>query len=147
VSRFQWLPVALVQGVGHELELLVFCGHGVGLASSRAWTVDGSIPHVRLDSVLFGVWDNTSGIAARGEQGMQVRQELERFTEDMLYFDQHRRELLQQYPDRWIAIYNQQVVGAAKDPRRLVRQLERKGIPPGQVFRKYLTEQEDLLIV
>ena len=78
---------------------------------------------------------------------MQAQQELERFTQDMLYFDQHRQELLQQYPERWVAIYNQQVVGAAKDLKRLIKQLERKGIPPSQVFREYLTEEADLLIL
>jgi hypothetical protein len=54
---------------------------------------------------------------------------------------------VKQYPDRWVAIYNQQVVGAAKDPKRLIRLLERKGIRPGQVFREYLLEEEVLLIV
>ena len=78
---------------------------------------------------------------------MQPQLELGRFTQDMLYFDQHRHELLQQYPEHWVAIYNQQVVGAAKDLKRLIKQLERKGIPPSQVFREYLTDQADLLIL
>jgi len=76
-----------------------------------------------------------------------VQKELERFRLDADYFDQHRQELLQQHPDRWVAIYNQQLVGAAKDIKRLIRQLERKGIPPAQVYREYLTEKEDLLIL
>jgi len=78
---------------------------------------------------------------------MQVQQELERFTEDMLYFDQHRQELLRQYPEQWVAIYHQQVVGTDKSLKRLVRQLERKGIPTGRAFVEYNTEQEDLLIL
>jgi hypothetical protein len=78
---------------------------------------------------------------------MQVQQELERFTSDAQYFDQHRRELLQAYPERWIAIYNHQVVGAAKHLKRLVAQLERKGIPRGRAFVDYATEREDLLIL
>ena len=78
---------------------------------------------------------------------MQVQQELERFTSDAEYFDQHRSELLAQYPERWVAVYSHRVVGAAKDPKRLRRQLERKRIPPGQAYWGYLTEQEDLLIL
>jgi hypothetical protein len=100
------------------------------------------------------LWDNTAGTPGRRSERMhtqeeleRVQQDLDRFTRDMLYFDQHREELLQQYPERWVAVYNQQVVGAAKDPKRLVRQLQRKGIPPGQVFREYLTEEEVLLIL
>lgn len=78
---------------------------------------------------------------------MQVQQELERYRADAEYFEQHRRELLRQYPDRWVAVYNQAVVGAAKDIKRLVRQLERKGIQPGRSYREYLTEKDELLIL
>ena len=76
-----------------------------------------------------------------------VQKELERYRDDALFFDRHRQELLRQHPDRWVAIYNQQVVGAATDIKRLIRQLDRKGIPPAQVYREYLTEKEDLLIL
>lgn len=78
---------------------------------------------------------------------MQVQQELERFTADMLYFDQHRHALLRQYPDKWVAIYQNQVVATAKTLPRLVTQLERKGIPKGRAFVEYVTEKEDLLIL
>lgn len=78
---------------------------------------------------------------------MQVQQELERYRRDAFYLEQHREELLRQYPEQWIAIYHEQVVGAAKDPRRLIRQLERKGIPPGEVFEEFLTNKDELLIL
>lgn len=77
----------------------------------------------------------------------EVQQDLERFRKDAEYFDEHRQEFLRQYPEQWVAVYHQQVVGAAADPKRLIKQLERKGIPPGQVFREYVTEKEDLLIL
>jgi hypothetical protein len=78
---------------------------------------------------------------------LQAQQELDRFTADMIYVEQHREELLRQYADRWIAVYNEQVVAAAKDLKRLIRSLERKGLSPGHVYREYLTENEDLLIL
>lgn len=77
----------------------------------------------------------------------QIQEDLDRFGRDAEYFDQHRQEFLQQYPEHWVAVYHQQVVGAAKDPKRLVKALERKGIPPGLVFREYVTDKEDLLIL
>jgi hypothetical protein len=76
-----------------------------------------------------------------------VQQELKQYRSDAEYFEEHRAELLEQYPERWVAIYNQQVVGVAKDAKRLKRQLERKGIPPGRVVREYLTQKEELLIL
>ena len=78
---------------------------------------------------------------------MQVQQELKRFRNDALYFQQHRRELLARYPDRWVAVYNRQVVGNAADPRRLLSQLKREGIPPSQVYWEHLSTKEELLIV
>ncbi len=78
---------------------------------------------------------------------MQVQRELERFTSDAQYFDQHRQELMRQYPDRWVAIYDQEVVGAARDLKRLIAQLERKGIPRGRAFVDHASEREDLLIL
>lgn len=78
---------------------------------------------------------------------MQAQRELDRYRDDALYLEENRAELLRRYPERWIAIYNRQVVGAAKDPGRLIRQLDRKGIPPGDVVREYLTEKEDVLIL
>jgi large subunit ribosomal protein L16 len=50
-------------------------------------------------------------------------------------------------PERWVAIYNREVVGAAKDIGRLVKQLKRKGIPPGDAYWQYLTKEEMLLIL
>jgi len=77
----------------------------------------------------------------------QVQEDLERFTQDILYFDRQREELLRQYPDRWVAVYQQRVVGTAKALKQLVRQLERKGIPAGRAFCEYLTDEETVLIV
>jgi hypothetical protein len=76
-----------------------------------------------------------------------VQQELEQYRSDADYFDEPREELLAQYPEHWVAIYNQHVVGVAKDPKRLKRQLERKGNKPSRVYREYLTQKEELLIL
>lgn len=81
----------------------------------------------------------------QGEQ--RVQQEMQRFRADAAYFDAHRGEFLQRYPDQWVAVYAQEVVGAAKDIKRLVKQLERKGIRPGRTYRQYVTDKEELLIL
>ncbi len=78
---------------------------------------------------------------------MQVQEELERFNEDMAYFDAHRQELLARYPERWVAVYDGRVVGTAKHLPRLMAQLERQGIPKGRAFVEYVTGHDDLLIL
>lgn len=77
---------------------------------------------------------------------MQVKEELDRFQDDMAYFDRHREEMLDQYPEKWVAVYKHEVVGAAKALPTLVAQLDRKGLR-GKAFVDYVTEREDLLIL
>jgi len=76
-----------------------------------------------------------------------TEQDTDRFTRDMQYATEHRRELLRQFPDRWVAVYNEQVVSSDKTPQRLFERLKKHGIPPSQVFVEYVTDQEDLLIL
>ncbi|MBI2906262.1 MAG: hypothetical protein HYX92_01260 [Chloroflexi bacterium] len=78
---------------------------------------------------------------------VQVQQELERYRTDALYFEQHRQELLQHYPEQWIAVYGQQVVATAKRLPQLIRKLDRLGVPRGQVFIERVSATEDLLIL
>ncbi len=78
---------------------------------------------------------------------MQPQLELERFTQDAVWVDEHHDELLKAYNDRWIAVYNREVVGSARDITRLIRQLERKGVSPAHAYHRYLTDKEELLIV
>lgn len=80
-------------------------------------------------------------------QTSEIQRDLTRFTADAEYFQEHREELLDRYPEQWVAIYRHQVVAAAKDVKRLVRQLEKMGIPSGQVYRGYLTQKDDLFIL
>lgn len=77
----------------------------------------------------------------------EIQVDLERFDRDAAFYEAHREELLQQYPERWVAIYNQEIVGAAEDLKQLIAQLERKGIPRGRAFVEYVTSNEELLIL
>jgi hypothetical protein len=77
----------------------------------------------------------------------RIQEELDRFTADAEYFDAHRQALLARYPEQWVAVFGQEVVATAKDLKRLIAQLERKGIPPAQAYRAYLTDREEMLIL
>ena len=76
-----------------------------------------------------------------------VVEDLERFAKDRHFLEHHVEELRAQYPDHWIAVYRQQVVGAAKSHQRLIAQLERKGVPAGRAYWQYLSTKDELLIV
>ena len=77
----------------------------------------------------------------------QSQRELQRFQRDVDYFQAHQEELLSKYPDQWVAIYNQQVVGAAQDPEQLLDQLEEQGIPIEHALFEHLSTKEELWIL
>jgi hypothetical protein len=84
---------------------------------------------------------------AGGGQMPDIQAELQRFSRDTAYYEAHQEELLEQYPEQWVAIYNEQVVGASPDARELLHNLQAKGLPVGQVFCGYLTRKEELWIL
>ena len=77
----------------------------------------------------------------------ELRAELERFKRDTQYYEAHREELLNQYPEQWVAILDQEVVGASPDPYQLIANLKKGGISTERVVLRHLTRQEELLIL
>ena len=72
---------------------------------------------------------------------------LQQFQQDADYYEDHYEELLAQYAGQWIAIYQQQVVGAAVELTDLLAALTERGIPGGQALVEYVAGQEELLVV
>ena len=66
---------------------------------------------------------------------------------DVAYYEAHYRELLAQYPGQWIAIMDQEVVGAADDAFELVAKLKAGGIPANEVLRRHMTNDPELLML
>lgn len=77
----------------------------------------------------------------------EAQAELKRFKKDTAYLDTHYEELLEKYPEQWVAIYNQQVVGAAPDFDELLTELQEVGIPIERAVVEHLTGQEEVLIL
>ena len=79
---------------------------------------------------------------------MQEKQaELRRFHRDVDYYEVHREELLKQYPEQWVAIFNEQVVGASSDYDQVLDQVQAKRISVGRVFLDRVTAKDELLIL
>lgn len=77
----------------------------------------------------------------------KVQTALQRFKHDTAYYEAHHEELLARYPEQWVAIYNQQVVGAAPDYEPLLDELQAKGFAVGEVLVEFLTRHDELLIL
>jgi hypothetical protein len=77
----------------------------------------------------------------------ELQAELQRFKRDTQYYEAHREELLTQYPEQWVAVFNQQVVGAAPDFEQLLALLEQSAIPVERTLIEHVTRKEELLIL
>ena len=77
----------------------------------------------------------------------QVQAELQRFKRDTAYYEAHHAELLARYPEQWVAIYNQQIVGVAPDYEQLLDELQAQGCAVGHALVEHLTRHDELLIL
>lgn len=77
----------------------------------------------------------------------QIQAELQRFKKDTAYYEAHHDELLEKYPEQWVAIYNQQVVGASPHYERLLDEVETRGYSVGHVLVHYLTRHDEVFIL
>jgi hypothetical protein len=72
--------------------------------------------------------------------------ELERFKQDVAYYESHREELLEKHPEQWVAIFNRNVVAVAPELEALLHNLEKQGISSAHALVKHMTQREDVLI-
>jgi hypothetical protein len=77
----------------------------------------------------------------------KVQAKLQRFKRDTAYYEAHQEELLEQYPEQWVAIYNERVVGADVDLPHLLTTIKENGISPGQALVEYVTSKDEILIL
>lgn len=61
-------------------------------------------------------------------------------SQDFIYA--HRDELIQQYPNQWIAVHEKDIVGHDKDLLNLVRNLRASGTPLKHIALEMLSREE-----
>ena len=63
---------------------------------------------------------------------------------DTEWFNQHYWELMREYPEQWIAVHGQRVVGVAPDFSELMAQLKEKGMKVMEdvIFFEHMTRDE-----
>ena len=77
----------------------------------------------------------------------QVQAELQRFRKDTAYYETHHEELLEKYPEQWVGIFDQQVVGASSDYEQLLADVEKEGVAIERTLFKHFTKKEELWIL
>ena len=75
------------------------------------------------------------------------QERIARFQRDVDYYESRYEELLQQYPEQWVAILNQAVVGSDPHLDRLLSRLSLEGIPIEKALIEHVTAEEEILIL
>lgn len=71
----------------------------------------------------------------------EVLESFERRGRDTAYFDSNREGLTRKYPDMFVAIFGEQVIGHDRNQERLIRELHEKGYYGFYVERTYSKEE------
>jgi hypothetical protein len=71
----------------------------------------------------------------------------ERMERDRKYYEAHYEQFLEQYPEQWVAILDEQMVGADADFDRLLSALRERGVPTEKALIEWITADEDVLIL
>jgi len=69
------------------------------------------------------------------------------FKREYDFYEQHHDELLEQYPEHWVAILDQTVVAADPNPEDLIATLRQRGLPTERALIEHLTHHEEALIL
>lgn len=72
---------------------------------------------------------------------------LAQFEKDTRYLDGHRTEWLESYPDCWVIVYREELIGHSESLTELLKVADNKGIPREQVAREYLSSQPRAMIL
>jgi hypothetical protein len=83
----------------------------------------------------------------KGGRVSKMQAELQRCKRDTAYYEAHQEELLEQYPEQWVAIYDERVVGADADLYHLLSTIKEQGFSPGQALVEYVTSKDEILIL
>jgi len=58
------------------------------------------------------------------------------------FIESHRKKLVQEYPDQWIAVYKQKIIGVNKELRTLVYKIRTSDVPLAHVALEHLRSEE-----
>ena len=77
----------------------------------------------------------------------EIASRMRQFEIDRIYMDAHSAEWLEQYPEMFVAVYQERMVGAAPTAEELAEQLKGEGVPPGRSYWRFLSATQIDLVV
>jgi len=83
--------------------------------------------------------------AAGGEQEIEFK--LRRFTNDVRCLQSIRQDLLRQYKEHWVAVYEGSLAAHARTIEELRQQLSKKGIPVNQAVIDFMARERKAMLL
>jgi hypothetical protein len=72
----------------------------------------------------------------------EFKRRREEFSRDLAFIENNRGSLLKEYEEQWIAVYGSKVVAHGRDYSKVLFELEREGMPVGQIPIKFLSNRK-----
>ena len=77
----------------------------------------------------------------------KLKEEFRQLEKDRLFMEAHRAQWLEQYPDMFVAVYEEKLVGVAATVEELVEQTRAKGVPTSRYYQQFLDSDPMDLVV
>lgn len=72
----------------------------------------------------------------------EFKRRKDQFGRDLAYVDTNRDKLLEIYNEKWIAVYQSELISHGKNYHNVLAEVKRKGLPEEQVVIKFLSSRE-----
>ena len=100
-----------------------------------------------LEKALAARAEHERRLAENGITAEEERAAFKQFGEDCRYMSSLHRELVEQYPDLWVAMYRKEVIAVASTHRELLKQVSSLVQKPGSAVIRFMHTNPPKLIV
>lgn len=69
----------------------------------------------------------------------EFKRKRDQFSRDLAFFDENRDKLLEDYKQRWVAVYESEIVAHSKHYNNVISQLERSDLPVEQLVIRFIS--------
>jgi hypothetical protein len=76
-----------------------------------------------------------------------IAEEMEQYERDRRFLEAHLPEWIERYPDYWVAVFQEELVGVSESVTQLLQILDEKGIPRARATLKFLTTKSKPMLL
>ena len=117
----------------------------------RRWGPNGAVVGgdfivVKEDGAVKWGYDG-DGVKIMEVDEAKLLEEFRQHEKDRLFLEAHRAQWLEQYPDMYVAVYEENLVGVAATVEELVELVRAKGAPVSRYYQQFLDSDPMYLVV